>query len=153
HGDPELLFEIGQGYRRLAVIQGKPSQPNLGDFSGALVSMGKARQAFEWVVAARPRNIKAAWGLGWGLLGEFDIQSRVPGEDSAATRQSAIAYWEDLAHQHPDEDQVKGGLAAALFCKPDYPRALGIYEQLFARHPDDRQVERNIALLCRNMAN
>jgi len=150
--DPQLLFEIGQGYHRLAVIQGKPSQANLGDFGGGLASIRKARRALETVLAARPRSVNAACELGWVLLDTMNIQSRVPGEDSAATRRSAVEYWENLARQYPDEDLVKRGLAAALFWKPDYRRALALYEELQARHPDDPQNERNIALLCRYMA-
>jgi serine/threonine protein kinase/tetratricopeptide (TPR) repeat protein len=59
YGDLDLLQEVGNGYWRVARIQGVPVGLNLGDFAKAEVSLRKADANIEAVLAARPRDSRA----------------------------------------------------------------------------------------------
>jgi len=55
-GDPDLERELAWGYQRLAVVQGSPSESNLGDLEAALASDRKALTLFERVASANTRE-------------------------------------------------------------------------------------------------
>lgn len=55
-GDPDLQRELAWGYQRLAVVQGNPSESNLGDLNAALASDRKGLTLFEAVAKANPSN-------------------------------------------------------------------------------------------------
>jgi serine/threonine protein kinase/tetratricopeptide (TPR) repeat protein len=55
-GDPDLALEIGEGYWRVARIQGVPVEPNLGEYAHADASLKKADELIGMVLAARPRD-------------------------------------------------------------------------------------------------
>ena len=150
--DPQLLYELGRGYDRLAQVQGKPSVANLGDFPGALTSVRKAQAALERLRKLRPADFDAACTLGDVLFDVAVIQQRVPGEDYQSTFRQGIAYWENLAKQYPDRERALNGLAGAMFFKPDLERALALYEQLAARGPQNSRFLRDIALVSRTLA-
>ncbi|HYM34416.1 MAG TPA: hypothetical protein VET48_03415, partial [Steroidobacteraceae bacterium] len=56
-GDPDLQRELAWGYQRLAVVQGNPTESNLGDESAALASDRKALANFAAVAQANPSNV------------------------------------------------------------------------------------------------
>ena len=147
--DPQLLSELARGYQHLATVQGKPSEANLGDFSGALESIHKARHTLERLLAQRPNDYDALCEMGDVILLTSQIQERVPQEDHATTLREGIRYWETLQARYPGRERVLSGLAAALFFKPDYERALQLYEQLAGANPQNGRYTRNIALLGR----
>ena len=147
--DPQLLSELAQGYKHLATVQGKPSEANLGDFSGALASAHKAERELERLLVLHPKDFETACDIGDMLFLTGQIQQRVPGEDSAATFRKGVQYWEALASQYPERERVMSGLAGALFYKPDFERALVLYEQLTQRNPQKASYTRNVALMCR----
>ncbi len=55
-GDPDLQRELAWGYQRLAVVQGNPTESNLGDLNAALTSDRKSLGLFEQVAKANPNN-------------------------------------------------------------------------------------------------
>ncbi|MGH9642735.1 MAG: protein kinase domain-containing protein, partial [Terriglobales bacterium] len=55
-GEPDLQRELAWGYQRLAVVQGNPSESNLGDPDAALASDRKGLALFEQVAKANPAN-------------------------------------------------------------------------------------------------
>jgi non-specific serine/threonine protein kinase/serine/threonine-protein kinase len=56
-GYPELERELANGYRRLAAVQGDPTQSNLGEAQAAETSVRKALALFEEVARTNPGNI------------------------------------------------------------------------------------------------
>jgi len=56
-GDPDLQRELGWAYHRLGLVQGNPSEGNLGDTEAAKVSFRKAAALFESVAKADPNNV------------------------------------------------------------------------------------------------
>ncbi len=56
HADPELALEIATAYSHLALAQGVPTTPNLGQSAQAEESLRKADALFESVLAASPEN-------------------------------------------------------------------------------------------------
>ncbi|MGA7852097.1 MAG: serine/threonine-protein kinase [Candidatus Acidiferrales bacterium] len=55
-GDPDLALEIAFAYVRVAHVQGDPTSPNLGQFAEAKVSLDKAQQFVDPVLAQDPLN-------------------------------------------------------------------------------------------------
>ena len=55
-GDPDLQRELAWGYQRIAVVQGNPTESNLGDLNAALASDRKSLALFEQVAKANPNN-------------------------------------------------------------------------------------------------
>ena len=56
-GNPDLQRELAWGYQRVAVVQGSPTESNLGDPQAAEVSDRKALHLFEEVARANPTNV------------------------------------------------------------------------------------------------
>lgn len=56
-GYPDLERELANGYRRLAAVQGDPTQSNLGEEQAALTSVRKALALFEDVARANTGNV------------------------------------------------------------------------------------------------
>ena len=59
HGDLDLTREVADGYRRVAVIQGVPTDLNLGEFAEAETNLKKADELLGTVLAARPNDRSA----------------------------------------------------------------------------------------------
>lgn len=55
-GDQDLTKEVARGYWRVALIQGVPTEVNLGQFGEAEKSLSKAEQLLEPVLASRPND-------------------------------------------------------------------------------------------------
>ena len=56
-GDVDLQRELAWGYQRLAVVQGSPTEANLGDRAAAEASNRKATVLFEAVAKANPNDV------------------------------------------------------------------------------------------------
>ncbi len=74
-GNPDLQRELAWGYQRLAVVQGSPTESNLGDQAAAESSNRKATALFESVAKAHPADtidqLNVAMGhrlLAFGLI-------------------------------------------------------------------------------------
>jgi len=133
-GDPQLLLEVAKGYDRLGAVQGKHSIANLGDFSGGLTSIRKARAALEELLRRRPNDFDAQCTLGDVLFDMSVIQQRVNGEDAQATLNEGVGWWEKVAKQYPDRERALRGLASAKFFSGDLEGALVLYQKLDARN-------------------
>jgi serine/threonine-protein kinase len=59
HGDPELMEEIGEGYLRVARVEGVPTDLNLGEPAKAEVSLTKADEVTDRLLASGPKNASA----------------------------------------------------------------------------------------------
>ena len=57
--DPNLLLEVTNLFEVLADVQGQPGEANLGDFDGALHSLGRALQLTERAIAIAPNSVPA----------------------------------------------------------------------------------------------
>ena len=57
--DPNLLLEVTNLFEVLADVQGQPGEANLGDFDGALQSLGRALQLTERAIAIAPNSVPA----------------------------------------------------------------------------------------------
>jgi non-specific serine/threonine protein kinase/serine/threonine-protein kinase len=55
-GNPDLQRELAWGYQRIAVVQGSPTESNLGDQQAAEASDRKALELFEAVAQLNPTN-------------------------------------------------------------------------------------------------
>jgi serine/threonine protein kinase len=58
HGDHDLALEVAYAYVRVAHVQGDPTSPNLGQFSEAEASLGKAENFVDSVLRGDPKNRK-----------------------------------------------------------------------------------------------
>jgi serine/threonine-protein kinase len=59
HGNPELMEEIGEGYLRVARVEGVPTDLNLGEPAKAEASLIKADEVTDRLLASRPKNASA----------------------------------------------------------------------------------------------
>jgi serine/threonine protein kinase/tetratricopeptide (TPR) repeat protein len=59
HGDVDLAQELGEGYWRVARVQGVPIELNLGEPAQAEASLRKANELTDVVLAARPNDRRA----------------------------------------------------------------------------------------------
>lgn len=59
HGNPELMEEIGEGYLRVARVEGVPTDLNLGEPAKAEASLTKADEVTDRLLASRPKNASA----------------------------------------------------------------------------------------------
>jgi eukaryotic-like serine/threonine-protein kinase len=57
--DPKLQLDLAEGYRQLGELQGSPYGQNLGDPSGALANLVKARSLAQQQLAADPKGLAA----------------------------------------------------------------------------------------------
>ncbi|MCC6368631.1 MAG: serine/threonine protein kinase [Bryobacterales bacterium] len=158
--DVALQLELISAYTRLGDIQGNPNRANLGDTKGALGSYNKARAILEEVLKAEPRHRAASLEMG-RLLTLIGAQLVHAGQDAASLemKRKALAHWESLAKDAPDDEQVRRGLAAAYsematatagqlpnnerFAFGD--RAMAVYEKLLVSRPSDPERMRDLA--------
>jgi serine/threonine protein kinase len=105
--DPELLYEISGGYRRLALAQGGVAVANTGDVNGAEESFSRAVALVEAAFRLKPRDSKI--GIGYlRLLNNFsEQQGRLNKLDSArALFAQGGKVAEELGKNHPDNVDV-----------------------------------------------
>lgn len=61
HGDLDLTEELGEGYWRVARVQGVPTDLNLGQPAKAEANLNRAEQLVDKVLASRPGDRNALW--------------------------------------------------------------------------------------------
>ncbi|MEK7408896.1 MAG: serine/threonine-protein kinase, partial [Acidobacteriota bacterium] len=158
--DVALQLELASAYTRLAGVQGNPNLPNLGDAKGALETYGKARAILEAVLSAEPQHRAALLEMG-RLLILTGAQLAHVGQQAASleTKRKALAHWERLAADAPDDEHVRRGLGAAysematatadhlpLGERLDFGnRAKSVYQKLLEARPSDSERMRNLA--------
>lgn len=113
--DVTLQLELASAYMRLGDIQGNPNRANLGDTKGALGSYNKARTILTEVLKAEPRHRLASLELGRTLtLIGAQLVHLGDGARSLEVKREALAHWEVLAKDAPQENLVRRGLGAAF---------------------------------------
>jgi tetratricopeptide (TPR) repeat protein len=158
--DVALQLELASAYTRLADVQGNPNLANLGDAKGALDTYGKARAILEAVLSAEPRHRAALLQMGH-LLIRTGAQLLHVGQQAASleTKRKALAHWERLTRDAPDDERVRSGLGAAYSematATDDYlprgerldfgNRAQAVYQKLLEARPSDPERMRDLA--------
>ena len=85
-GDLDLMREVAQGYWRVALVQGVPSEINLGEPAKAELSLQKADELIDTVLASRPRDRSALY------TGAAIAEDRMILAQEAHRNQDALAY-------------------------------------------------------------
>ncbi len=107
HGDRQTQLDLADGYTRLANIQGNPSQQNLGDLAGALISVNKAIAMSEPFASRNSKDREAIHTLanaqitrGWILIGTGSMQQAIDSTRAAINNFDRIGA---VAKMSPDE--------------------------------------------------
>ncbi len=124
-GDLDLNRELGQGYWRVALIQGVPTELNLGNPAKAEGSLKKADELIDSVLASRPRDRSAL------LRSAAIAEARMILAQEAHRNADAQIYAQNAARRMHALESDGGARKSELF------EATGIYT--------------NIALACLNM--
>ncbi len=106
--DPELARDIARAYEKVAVIQGVPTEPNLGDPERAKATLKKADALIESVLRVRPRD-RAALNVSANIAEFLMILSQEAGQrqDALAYAHKAVAQADAFLHQGAATDQDK----------------------------------------------
>lgn len=159
-GDDGLRLELARAYHRVGAVQGKPSEPNLGDAKGALASLDKAIQLLRPMRDTRPPNEAAEIELAKVELSLAMVATHLGMPDRAqAASRDATGIAEDLVKREPQSPVNRRLLGSALFqaalmakdpeSLPLWRRAGEVFEQLLAEQPDDPDRLRNVALVAK----
>ncbi|MEY2562492.1 MAG: eukaryotic-like serine/threonine-protein kinase [Verrucomicrobiota bacterium] len=159
-GDPQLQSELATAYEKVGEIQGAPRKPNLSDFSGALLSYGKASKIRQQFLRAKPADFEQRHRLAVNLAATSFIRewtSDITGalEDS----KRALGLFEILAADRPDLLDVQLEMAEAKLdlatihyfndqtaeVYPPLRMALATLEGLRQSHPENTEVLRLLA--------
>ena len=114
-GDLDLMQEVGDGYWRVARIQGVPTGLNLGDFVKAEESLKKADALIETVLAARPRDPRAL------------ERSAAIAQDRMIVAQSERRDADSIVHARKAIERADALLAAAASRRPNGRGRRGLY--------------------------
>jgi len=85
-GDLDLALELADGYHRVALVQGVPTELNLGRFQDAEASLQRSEATLAPVLAARPRSTPALF------LGAQIAHDRMILADSQRRPSDALSY-------------------------------------------------------------
>ncbi|MCC6391127.1 MAG: serine/threonine protein kinase [Bryobacterales bacterium] len=160
--DVALQLELASAYVRLGDIQGNPNRANLGDTKGALATYTKAKRILERVLQAEPRHHAASLQMGrvLTLIGAQHVHVGA-GSASLEMKRQALAHWERLAKDAPEDWQARRGLGAAYSemataTADQLPlnerlafgnRATAVYEKLLESRPSDPDRMRDLAVI------
>ncbi len=163
--DPKLQLDLAEGYRQLGDLQGSPYGQNLGDVSGALANLAKARSLAQQQLAADPKSLAA--------LHTAALVERTTGEVyfGAAQSKNAISHLlaaSDLAEKLVDSTgavpellegavihqvlgDVYGQPGTASLSDPakasvEYRRSIELDQMILAKDPKMWRAQRGIAV-------
>jgi serine/threonine protein kinase len=139
-GDPELLLELAEGYRRLGNTQGLPSAANLGDSRGALESFTKALALTEQVLREWPSSPEALHLASklYSAAGLAEIDLPKSSRPWAELMQSTIARMKALAPTTENTVSIAAAYSDLAMYKtmqggiggmPDYEQAVTWFER------------------------
>jgi tetratricopeptide (TPR) repeat protein len=113
--DRALQRELATAYRKIADVQGNPTNANLGRTGEALDSYGKAREIAAALVASDPRDFESRQILANVYDRMGDVEAAMGDLDAANTsKQRAVDLYRELARHYPDERQRQIDLAVSL---------------------------------------
>ena len=126
--DPDFLGELAAAYTKVGEVQGSPTVPSLGRTSDALASYAQARQLWERVLAARPRDSKALRALAQVRLATGDLL-RVAGriEESGKMYADGATAALEAAKAAPGDPELIYLAAGAWMRKGDYQSGVSDY--------------------------
>ena len=164
----DLRRELAAAYEKVGDVQGRPSQPNLGDYKGALASYRKARDLRQSLVAADARDAQARHELAScdEHLGAILWWSSETAAAEASLRE-ALGLERRLVAEQPRSLEFRRELASILVHLGDIPswnlqsaEALSLYGQarpilqaLTEEHPLDADIALDLARCLENSAN
>jgi serine/threonine protein kinase len=163
--DSSLQRELATAYYKVALIQGMPDHPNLGDGQGALRNLNKSLAMREQLAAGAPSDTDIAMevagcheAIGRILMGEGDLKGAVDHD------RKALTIGEALASAHPSDAKFRrfaAGVTASLALvlgNPNYPnlgdtssalelarKAINITEKLVAEDPGSAENQQRLA--------
>jgi tetratricopeptide (TPR) repeat protein len=157
-GEPDLQRELAWGYQRLAVVQGSPTESNLGDPQAAEASNRKATALFEAVAKANPDNIIDQLNVAMGhrilafssLLepsGRRDLEQamtiterllKIDGANPKVRSERSIEY-QNLGYMYDGVGERAQALAA-------FQKNLEIKKDLFKTTPGYRRIREGIGV-------
>ena len=157
-GDDGLRLELAKAYHRIGTVQGKPSEPNLGDRGGALKSLTKAIDLLQPLTlrADVPRDAGLEYGrVQLTFASTAAIDGARDAAQSAAAEAASIA--ERIAGRDPKDDEARRLVGSALFqtalltddpdSLPIWRRAGEVFDAMLAERPGDPDRQRNVALV------
>ncbi|MGH9735344.1 MAG: protein kinase domain-containing protein, partial [Candidatus Acidiferrales bacterium] len=122
HGDLDLTEELGEGYSRVARVQGVPTDFNLGQPVKAEANLNKAEQLMDRVLASRPRDRNAMW------------YSAGINQDRMILAQQAKRDADALAFAHESAERLDQFMALGNVRDSERPTAAAIYENIALAH-------------------
>lgn len=156
--DPNELAQIAEAYRKIADVQGNPTNANLGDTAAAIASYAKAREISERLVAIAPASPESQGALALLLQRTADTVAQTGDiQQAVATSRKSVDMFVALAEQNSSLDaQQKAGTAhiklGDLLGHPSYVnmgdragaldhyyKALAIYERLDQKDATSRR--------------
>jgi eukaryotic-like serine/threonine-protein kinase len=157
-GSPDLERELAWGYQRIAVVQGSPTESNLGDPQAAEVSNRKALQLFEAVAQANETNIIDQ--LNVAMMHRILAFSALMESRGQKDLQEAMAITEHLIKVDPSNPKVRSersieyqNLALMQDASGDrvhalesYRQNLGLKQDIFRTNPDYRNIRRSLGM-------
>jgi tetratricopeptide (TPR) repeat protein len=111
--DPELQLELGEGYRRLATVQGSAGADNVGDTAAALVSFERAAHWIEEALRRAPDSrdaLSTAIDTYGGWAGVAQDRGDLAARDRADARRLVLI--DELRRRHPDDEEAIADVAS-----------------------------------------
>lgn len=110
-GNVSLQCEVALAYQKIAQVQGKPDNANLGDTAGALLNFQRAAAILTKLAAAHPEDEIVQQYLARNYMSISDMQKWMgKTEDALATAGQAHQGLKRLAQKHPDDPTIQYGL-------------------------------------------
>jgi tetratricopeptide (TPR) repeat protein len=164
-GNPALQLDLAETYLRVGNLQGRPSDANLGDSTGALASYARAQAMLGELLAADPGSTGARDTLARVHAAASDVhlyRRELP--QAAARARECLAVYEALAKESPGDEAGRVKLARGYFMLARIPegrsaqeqldlwrRAGAIYGDLLRDRPGDPVLMRNVALVHKSV--
>ena len=152
--DRSLQLELGAAYKKVGDIQGAPLESNIGDFQAALRSYARAIGLLDPLVAADPKNHRAAITLASTYIQQASVMLVAGQPPEALTSvNKGVALTEALRNYFATDSERYTQLGAAYWAQADILAALGRTsemvasldrliansEQFMHSHPNDEQ--------------
>lgn len=158
--DLELQRELAAAYEKVGDVQGKPSNPNIGDIKGAIQSYEKALSIRQQLLDNEPDNISYQNDLAedYKVLGEIHTNGG-DYDKGEIFLDKALEIRRKILAQNPQDYELRATLAETINSRGHisffdqenkkaieyYDQSKEIYEKLLEEKPDDYQIERKYA--------
>jgi serine/threonine protein kinase/tetratricopeptide (TPR) repeat protein len=163
--DPKLQLDLAEGYRQLGELQGSPYGQNLGDFTGALANLSKARLLAQQQLAAEPKGLpplhaaalverttgEVYFGIGHGKDAISHLSAAADLADRMVAFSAAIPELLEAAIIHQVLGDVYGQPGTASLSDPaqasaQYRRSTELDETIVRKDPKMLRARRGIAI-------